>query len=316
MKLNSIFRKYGIIIVLTVLIVAFGIGNKLFFTVSNFINIIRQISILGIITIGMSFVLISGGIDLSVGSQLSFIGVVTATMFTKYDINPLLACSIGILIATLVGTMNGVFIANTKVPPLIATLAMQQILLGLGYIISKGKPIYGLTQSVKFIGQGHIGPIPTPIIILIIFIVIGSFVLNKTYLGRYFYAIGSNDEVARLSGINVKLVRTLAYAMCGFLSGIAAIIMMSRINSGSPTVGSGFEMDVLTAAVLGGVSVSGGEGKIFGAMVGALIIGVLSNGLIIMNVSEYYQMVIKGLVLACAIAFDSVNNKKMQSNAL
>ena len=316
MKLNSIFRKYGIIIVLAVLIFAFGIGNKLFFTVSNFINIIRQISILGIITIGMSFVLISGGIDLSVGSQLSFIGVVTATMFTKYNISPLLACFIGIFIATLVGTMNGVFIANTKVPPLIATLAMQQILLGLGYIISKGKPIYGLTQSVKFIGQGHIGPIPTPIIILIIFIVIGSFVLNKTYLGRYFYAIGSNDEVARLSGINVKLVRTLAYAMCGFLSGIAAIIMMSRINSGSPTVGSGFEMDVLTAAVLGGVSVSGGEGKIFGAMVGALIIGVLSNGLIIMNVSEYYQMVIKGLVLACAIAFDSVNNKKMQSNAL
>ena len=142
MKLNSIFRKYGIIIVLAVLIFAFGIGNKLFFTVSNFINIIRQISILGIITIGMSFVLISGGIDLSVGSQLSFIGVVTATMFTKYNINPLLACSIGILIATLVGTMNGVFIANTKVPPLIATLAMQQILLGLGYIISKGKPIY------------------------------------------------------------------------------------------------------------------------------------------------------------------------------
>ena len=293
MKFNGILRKYGIIIVLVILIIAFGIGNSLFFTVNNFINIIRQISILGIITIGMSFVLISGGIDLSVGSQLSFIGVVTATMFTKYSINPLFACFIGIFIATLVGIMNGLFIANTKVPPLIATLATQQILLGLGYIISEGKPIYGLTPSVKFIGHGHIGPIPTPIIILIVLIFIGSFILNKTYLGRYFYAIGSNDEVARLSGINVRLVRTLAYGMCGLLAGIAAIIMMSRINSGSPTVGSGFEMDVLTAAVLGGVSVSGGEGKIFGAMVGALIIGVLSNGLIIMNVSEYYQMVIK-----------------------
>lgn len=316
MKFNGILRKYGIIIVLVILIIAFGIGNSLFFTVNNFINIIRQISILGIITIGMSFVLISGGIDLSVGSQLSFIGVVTATMFTKYSINPLFACFIGIFIATLVGIMNGLFIANTKVPPLIATLATQQILLGLGYIISEGKPIYGLTPSVKFIGQGHIGPIPTPIIILIVLIFIGSFILNKTYLGRYFYAIGSNDEVARLSGINVRLVRTLAYGMCGLLAGIAAIIMMSRINSGSPTVGSGFEMDVLTAAVLGGVSVSGGEGKIFGAMVGALIIGVLSNGLIIMNVSEYYQMVIKGIVLASAIAFDSLNSKKMLSGAL
>ncbi len=316
MKLNSIFRKYGIIVVLVVLICAFGIGNSLFFTASNFINIIRQISILGIITIGMSFVLISGGIDLSVGSQLSFIGVVTATMLTKYNINPLFACIIGILFATLVGITNGVFIANTKVPPLVATVATQQILLGLGYVISGGKPIYGLTPSVKFIGQGYIGPIPTPIIILIIIIIIGSFILNKTYLGRYFYAVGSNDEAARLSGIDVIFVRVIAYAMCGLLCGIAAIIMMSRINSGSPTVGGTISMDVLTAAVIGGVSINGGEGKVFGAMIGVLVIGVLSNGLIIMNISEYYQMIIKGIVLACAIAFDSMNFKKLQSKAL
>lgn len=309
MKAKNILRKYGILVILFVLVAIFSIGNGMFLTLSNFINIIRQITTLAIITIGMSFVLISGGIDLSVGAQLSFIGVITATLFTKFNIAPLLACTIGVLAATTVGILNGLFISNTKVPPLIATLAMQQILTGTGYIISGGKPIYGLTESVKLIGQGYIGIIPIPAIIMLVCILIGLFILNKTYIGRSFYVIGSSEEVGRLSGIKTKTVKTIAYGLCGMLTGVAAIIMMARINSGSPTVGKGFEMDVLTAAVLGGVSVSGGEGKLFGALVGALIIGVLSNGLIIMNVGEYYQLVIKGLVLAFAVAFDSIKNK-------
>jgi len=315
MKAKRIMNKYGILLILFVLIVIFGIGNSMFLTLSNFINIIRQITVLTIITIGMSFVLISGGIDLSVGAQLSFIGVVTATLFTNYNVNPIAACMIGVIIATIIGVTNGLFISNTKVPPLIATLATQQILSGLGYIISSGKPIYGLSESVKFIGQGYIGIIPVPVIIMVVGIILGLFILNKTYIGRSFYVIGSNEEVGRLSGIKTKTIKTIAYGACGFLAGVAAIIMMSRINSGSPTVGKGFEMDVLTAAVLGGVSVNGGEGKLFGAIVGALIIGVLSNGLIIMNVGEYYQMVIKGLVLAFAVAFDSIKNNRLQENA-
>lgn len=316
MNTKKLMNKYGIIAILIILIAIFGIGNSMFFTPSNFINIIRQITILMIITVGMSMVLIAGGIDLSVGAQLSFIGVMTATLFTKHSIPPLVACLIGILIATVVGIANGLFIANTKVPPLIATLAMQQILTGLGYVISKGKPIYGLSTDVQLIGQGYIGYIPVPAIIMVICVAIGLFILNKTYIGRYFYVIGSNEEVGRLSGIKTKFVKTTAFGICGLMSGIAAIIMMSRINSGSPTVGKGFEMDVLTAAVLGGVSVSGGEGKLSGAVVGALIIGVLSNGLIIMNVGEYYQMIIKGLVLAFAIAFDSLKNMRVLEKAL
>lgn len=314
MKAKNMMSKYGILIILFVLIVIFSFGNGMFLSVSNFINIIRQITILAIITIGMSFVLISGGIDLSVGAQLSFIGVITATMFTEYQIPPFLACIIGIAAATLVGVLNGLFISNTKVPPLIATLAMQQILTGLGYIISSGKPIYGLEESVKLIGQGYIGIVPVPAIIMVICIIVGLFILNKTHIGRSFYVIGSSEEVGRLSGIKTKTMKTIAYGLCGMLAGIASIIMMARINSGSPTVGKGFEMDVLTAAVLGGVSVSGGEGKLFGAIVGALIIGVLSNGLIIMNVGEYYQMVIKGLALALAVAFDSIKNKGVEAN--
>lgn len=311
MNTKKLMNKYGIVAILIILIAIFGIGNSMFLTPSNFINIIRQITILMIITVGMSMVLIAGGIDLSVGAQLSFIGVMTATLFTKYSIPPMVACLIGILMATIVGIANGLFIANTKVPPLIATLAMQQILTGFGYVISKGKPIYGLSSDVQLIGQGYIGYIPVPAIIMIICVAVGLFILNKTYIGRYFYVIGSNEEVGRLSGIKTKFVKTTAFGICGLMSGIAAIIMMSRINSGSPTVGKGFEMDVLTAAVLGGVSVSGGEGKLSGAVVGALIIGVLSNGLIIMNVGEYYQMIIKGLVLAFAIAFDSLKNMRV-----
>jgi ribose/xylose/arabinose/galactoside ABC-type transport system permease subunit len=313
-KVVRIINQYGILFILIFLIMVFGFGTKTFFAASNFINILRQITVLTVITIGMSLVLISGGIDLSVGAQLSFIGVVTATLFTKYGVNPMLACFTGVMIATGVGVLNGLFISNTKVPPLIATLATQQILTGLGYIISAGKPIYGLDASVKFIGQGYIGFLPFPAVVMLACILIGLFILNKTYIGRSFYVIGNSEEVGRLSGIKTRTVKTIAFGLCGMLSGIAAIIMMSRINSGSPTVGRGFEMDVLTAAVLGGVSVAGGEGRLLGAVLGALIIGVLSNGLIIMNVSEYYQMVIKGLVLALAISFDSIRNMKFRMN--
>jgi len=314
MKVKKIINQYGLLLILLFLIISFGLGSSSFFSVSNFITIIRQITVLIIITIGMSIVLISGGIDLSVGTQLSFIGVVTASIFTRTSVPPLLACFIGVLIATLVGLINGLFISNTKVPPLIATLAMQQILNGLGYIISRGRPIYGLDPSVQFIGQGYVGIIPFMTIIMFFCVLFGLFILNKTYIGRSFYVIGNSEEVGRLSGIKTKTVKTTAFVLCGMLAGIAAIIMMSRINSGSPTVGRGFEMDVLTAAVLGGVSVSGGEGKLSGAIVGALILGVLSNGLIIMNVGEYYQMVIKGLVLATAIAFDCMKNMKTRAD--
>lgn len=313
MKTKNLLSKYGILIILFVLIAIFGIGNSMFLTFSNFINIIRQIAILAIITVGMSFVLISGGIDLSVGAQLAFIGVLTATLSTKLGVNPILSCIIGIAAATLIGTVNGLFISSTKVPPLIATLATQRILTGAAYIISEGKPLYGIDEGIKVVGQGYVGFIPVPVIIMLVCIAVGVFILNKTYIGRSFYVIGSSEEVGRLSGIKTRLMKTTAYAFCGFMCGIASIIMMARINSGSPTVGVGYEMDVLTAAVLGGVSVNGGEGKLFGAIVGALIIGVLSNGLIIMNVSEYYQMVCKGIVLALAVAFDSIKNSKLQS---
>ncbi len=307
------FRKFGIVAILIVLILVFTFGSKVFMTYTNIINILRQISMLVVVTIGMAFVLISGGIDLSVGALISFVSVVSASLMSIVGINPLLSCLIGVALATLVGFLNGAFIASTGVPAMIATLAMQQILRGLAFLISKGRNIYGLPDSVKFLGQGWLFSVPIPVYIAIIVATAGTLVLGKTYLGRHFYAIGSNEEVARLSGIKTKKVKLTAFTLCGLLSGLAGIIMMGRINSGSPVVGTGFEMDVLTAAVLGGISITGGSGKIFGALIGALITGVLSNGLLILNISEYYQMIIKGLVLAGAIAFDSLSKKGVRT---
>lgn len=255
MKRNELINKYGILIILILMIAIFGIANPSFFTWSNGISILRQIAVLAIITVGMSCVLIAGGIDLSVGAQLAFIGVTTATLCTKMSVPPMLACLLGVVLATVIGIFNGIFISNTHVP-LIATLATQQILRGLAYIISEGQPLYGLRPSIQMIGQGYIGIIPIPIVIMVVCVGAGVFVLNKTYIGRSFYVIGSSEEVGRLSGIKTKLVTTIAYGICGMMAGIGAIIMMSRINSGSPTVGNGYEMDVLTATVLGGVSVS------------------------------------------------------------
>jgi ribose transport system permease protein len=189
-------------------------------------------------------------------------------------------------------------------PPLIVTLCSMTILEGLAYIASKGIPIFGFPESFAVIGQGYVGVVPIPVIIMIVILGIGFFILNFTYFGRYFYAVGGNEEASLLSGINVKMVKYLAYTLSGLFAGIAGIVMLSRTNSGQPLAGKGFEFDVLTAAVLGGVSVNGGYGKISNVVAGVFIIGVLSNGMVLLNISQYVQMVTKGLVLFAAVAFD------------
>jgi ribose transport system permease protein len=273
-------------------------------------NIIRQVSMLEIVAVGMTFVLLTGGIDLSVGSQISFIGVLVAKLVVDGGLNPILACLIGIAATTLIGFINGTIVTKIGIPPLIATLAMMTILKGVSYITCGGLPVYGIPDSIKVIGQGYLGAVPIPVFIMLIITAIGIFVLSKTYIGRYFYAVGSNEEAAKLSGLNTNGIKVLVYIVCGFFTGIAGLIMLGRISSGQPVAGNGFEMDVLTAIVLGGVSVVGGKGTIIGAFIGVLIMGVLNNGLIIIGVDEYYQLVIKGLVLLIAVGFDSIQNMK------
>lgn len=304
------FKKYGIFVVLLLLIIFFSITSKVFLAPSNLFNVARQVSMLGIAAVGMAFVLLLGGIDLSIGSQITLVNIVTAWLMVNAGVNPVIASIIAIIMSTSIGFVNGWIIANIKMPPLIVTLATMTVIEGLAYIICKGMPIFGFPKSFTVLGQGYIGPIPIPVIIMIVILAIGAFILNKTYFGRYFYAVGGNEEAAKLSGINVNRVKYLVYTLSGFFAGIAGIVMLSRTNSGQVLAGKGFEFDVLTAVVLGGVSVNGGYGKISNVVAGVLIIGVLSNGLVLLDVSQYVQMLTKGLVLLLAVAFDCLQKNR------
>lgn len=307
---ENFLKKYGIFVVLIALFIFFSFASKSFLVANNLLNVARQISMLGIAAVGMTFVLLLGGIDLSIGSMITLVNIVTAYLMVNKGISPVIACLVSILLSLVIGFINGWIIANIKIAPLIVTLSMMIILEGFAYMISKGLPIFGFPKSFSFIGQGYISKIPVPVIIMVIVLIIGSIILNKTYFGRYFYAVGGNEEAAELSGINVKRVKYLVYTLSSFFAAIAGIVMLSRTNSGQVLSGKGFEFDVLTACVLGGVSPTGGQGKVANIVAGILILGVLSNGMVLLNVSQYTQMVIKGLVLLLAVAYDALEKRK------
>lgn len=267
-KIKDSVQEYrqliAILGILVFLVIFFSIIAKGFFTYNNFINLLRQLSMLGIVSTGMAMVLISGGLDLTVGSQMSLVGTVTALLIVKYQWNPLGAAVIGMVGVALCGFINSLLINKFKMWPMIATIAMMQIIQGVCYIISGGLPVYGLSENVKWIGQGYVAGIPVPVIIMLIVMFLGAFVLKKTYIGRYLYAVGSNEEGARLSGIKIKVVKTVSYLICALLSGIAGLILMGRVASGQPAGGEGMEMDVITACVVGGIGLNGGVGNMKG----------------------------------------------------
>lgn len=302
-------KQLAILIILVLLVMFFAFAAPGFFTFNNFISLIRQISILGVVSTGMALVLVSGGLDLSVGSQISLIGIICAALIVNGSVNPFVACVIGLLCTMMIGLLNSTIIIIANIWPMIATIAMMQVLQGIAYIISGGLPIYGLPEYMKWIGQGYVWVIPVPVIIMVVIMLLGSFLLNKTYFGRYLYAVGSNGEAARLSGVNITLIRTAVYVICSFLTGIGGLIMMGRVASGQPKAGANFEMDVLTACVVGGVGLNGGVGTMSGVIIGVFIMGVLSNGLGVMGVGEYYQLVCKGVVLILAVGFDGIQQK-------
>ncbi len=308
--LTNQLKKYGIYMVFLVLVVFFSIASPTFLKTANLLNVARQISMMGIAAVGFAFTLLLGGIDLSIGSMVTLVNIVTAWLMVNAGVNPALACLIAIMMSSGIGFFNGWVIANIKIPPIIVTLSMMIIIEGVASMICGGLPIFGFPQSFTVIGQGYVGPIPIPVIIMIVILALGAFILNKTYIGRYFYAVGGNEEASNLSGINVLHVKYLVYSLSGFFAGIAGIVMLSRTNSGQVLSGKGFEFEVLTACVLGGVSVVGGVGRISNIVAGLLILGVLSNGLILLNVSQFAQMVVKGSVLLLAVAFDSIQRNR------
>jgi ribose transport system permease protein len=262
-------------------------------TVSNFFNIAKQVATLGICAVGFTFVLITAGIDLSVGYQISLNVVVAGVLMANFNVPWMLAVLLTMVLGTLIGVANGTLIAFTGVAPLIITLSMMMVLNGVSYLISEGLPIIGFPEGFSFLSSGIWA--------------IGVFILNYTTHGRNFYALGSNVEAARLSGVSVKKNIVLVYALCGLFTSIGAILMLARLNSAQSATGAGFEFSVLTACVLGGVSVMGGKGTMFGAFVGVLIVGVLDNGLLLANVSAYIQLVMKGSILAAAVIYDTMS---------
>ncbi|KPJ88135.1 MAG: ribose ABC transporter permease [Spirochaetes bacterium DG_61] len=306
-------RQYGILAVLIVLVIFFSLTTSAFLKTENLFNITRQVAMLGISAVGMSFVILTAGIDLSVGSLMSLTNVVCAKLMVEGGVHPVLAVFITLLMTCIIGMINGTIITLANIPPLITTLGMMTTLRGISYVLCSGYPIWGFPERFRVLGQGYVGPIPIPVIIMILIFIIGWIFLNKTMYGRYVYGIGGNEEASRLSGINVRNMKYMVYILCSFLTGVASMIMLSRINTGQPKVGSGFELEVITAVVLGGVSIFGGQGKLIGVFIGVLIMGVLSNGMIIMNISEYWQLVVRGLVLLAAVGVDNLSSMKLRS---
>lgn len=306
--IKAFMTEYGVVVCLVLIFIFFGLMKPKFLTVTNLLNMLRQTSINGLLAIGMTFVVLTGGIDLSVGSIVGASGMFAALVARESVGLPwFLAVLTGLGIGLLLGTINGVIVAYCKVPAFIATMGMMSIARGVTYMATDAKPVPGLQQAFLKIGGGSLGPIPIPIILLVIVLVICFIVLYKCPYGRYVYATGGNAMSARVSGIDVKKIICSVYMISGLLAGLAGVILTARVTSGLAAGGEGYETDAIAAAVIGGNSLAGGRGRLWGTIIGFLIMGVMNNGLDMMAVSSYWQLVIKGIIIIGAVMLDSLN---------
>jgi len=299
LQFKDMIRRYGILIGLIGLITGFSVLSERFFTISNMLIVMRQTSIVAFLAVGMSFVILGAGIDLSVGSVLAFSGAVGAGVMQNGGM--FFGILAGLALGTALGAFNGIVITKLKIPAFIATLAMMAIARGGTLVYTDGRPITGLPSSFAFLGRGYIGNVPFPIILMLIIFILAYIILKLTRFGRYVYATGGNINAARASGIKVDNVIISTFAISGFLSGLTGMVLASRLNSAQPTAGMGYELDAIAAVVLGGTNLFGGEGELWGTLVGAFIMGILNNGLNMLNVSSFYQQVVKGIVILIAV---------------
>ncbi|WP_413366129.1 ribose ABC transporter permease [Lysinibacillus sp. 3P01SB] len=302
---KELITKLGPLIGLFLLVIVITLLNPSFLSVNNLLNVLRQVSISALIAFGMTFVILTGGIDLSVGSTLALTGAAAASLLAS-GTDPIIAMGAALILGLLLGAVNGVIITKGKVAPFIATLATMTIYRGLTLVYTEGRPVSGLGDSAAFqmFGKGYFFGIPVPVITMIITFVVLYFILHKTTFGRRVYAVGGNEEASKLSGISPDRVKIAVYAITGLLAAMSALILTSRLNSAQPTAGESYELDAIAAVVLGGTSLTGGKGWIFGTLVGALIIGVLNNGMNLIGVSSFFQQVVKGVVILLAVLID------------
>jgi ribose transport system permease protein len=303
-------QEYAIIYILLGLFVLLSFTAQNFLTLDNMVNVFRQSAIYGILAAGEFFVIISGMIDLSISSTAALSGILFAMIIKAGGIAMLpVAVVVGLLAGILVGVINGFLVAKLEIPPFIATLGSYLYVRGIVYMSTNAYPIVSLDKGYNFIGRGFVMGVPFPVLIMAIVYVVSIIISEKKKIGRYFYAIGGNEEAAYLSGIDSVKVKTLAYAICGFMASIAGIILMSRLGSGQPNAAIGYEFDAIIAVVLGGVSFSGGKGKALNVFFGTLFVAMLVNGMTIMNINPFLQQIIEGVVFIVAIWNDVIRNK-------
>ncbi len=299
-SLRSYLQRFGLVFAFLLLALTLTLLSDRFLTVSNMVNVLRQSTINGIIAVGMTMVILTAGIDLSVGSILGLTAVVTADLLQRgWPVG--LAVGAGLALGAALGLINGLLITRGRIPPFIATLGMMTLARGLALTYTQGRPITGLPGGFRFLGTGFIGPVPMPIVIAALVFVVGYLLLTRTRAGEYIYALGNNEVAARFSGIPTRRYITFVYVISGMLSALAGMILVARLDSAQPIVGLGYEFDAIAAVVVGGTSFAGGEGGLGGTLLGVLIIAVLNNGLNLLNVSSFYEQVVKGVVIALAL---------------
>jgi ribose transport system permease protein len=304
------FPQLSIVIAFIVLFVVMTIATDSFFTLSNLINVTRQASTSLIVAAGMTFVLILGGIDLSVGSVACLAGTLAAGFMTKNGIAVFPSVLLGLGAGIGIGVINGVMVAKVKIPAFIVTLALMTTARGLALVYTGGYPVTKIPEEALMLGRGYIGDIPVPVIIMIVVVLVLWIVLTSTKFGRHIYAIGGNEECARLSGIKVVGTKISVYAISGFMAALTGILLTMRLASGQPTLGEGMEMDAIAAAVLGGTSLAGGKGSLFGTLIGCFFLTLMINGFNILGISSFYQQVFTGIILLVAVSLYERNNKK------
>ncbi|EJM00327.1 permease component of ribose/xylose/arabinose/galactoside ABC-type transporters [Pseudomonas sp. GM102] len=303
MGFAGIYRKYGTILIFAGIFILASLLNETFLTTGNLTNVLRQVVVISLLACGVHFVITLGHIDVSLGSVVALTGTIAASVMSLTQ-NLYLALAAGILVGILAGLINGLVVTYFKIPSFIMTLAMTTVARGAILLYTAGVPISNLGDDFQIIGQGNIGPVPISVLILVVAILLCWVLLHRTRFGRHVYAVGGNPKAAVASGINSDSIIRKAFIINGVLAGVAGIVLMSRINSGQPAAGVGYEFDAITAVVVGGTSLMGGTGSMMGTVIGSMIIGVINNILNLMNVSSYWQQIIKGLIIAVAVILD------------
>jgi len=309
--LSDVFGSQASTIVALVAICAvLSILSPYFLTSDNLITVLLQSSINSILAAGVTFIILTGGIDLSIGSVVAFSSAIMGELIVNKGMNPILGILLGLFLGSFAGFVNGIIIAKVRIPPFIVTLGSMSIWRGLALQLTGGTHTYELPSIIKWMGQGYVGPVPVPFIFAIVTYTIAWFILTRTSFGLYTYAIGGNEQGARLSGINIDKMKIIIYTLGGFLFGLGGVILAGRLNSTAGVVGSGFELDAIAAVVIGGTSLFGGEGVVWGSLLGAVLMGVIRNGMNLLNVSAYWQMVIIGAVVVGAVSVDALRGGK------